>query len=484
MSRWIGGSTHFSRSLANRRPAEGGPQPTAGIFVAFVVFVSFVFLSLRLGLSAAGAQTLYEGARLIPGDGSAVIERSALLVDGGRIAQVGAAGQVKAPAAAVRVDVSGKTIIPSLIATHVHPGFQIGTTYVRDNYTADTIVNDLNRALFFGVSIVQSQGIETGDVMYQVRADQQAGKLAPTARLLVAGRGIGAPNAGPGGATYAGMAYEVTSETESRNAVRELAARQVDLIKIWVDDRNGRAPKLAAPLYRAIIDEAHTRGLKVSAHVFYHVDAIDLVDAGVDGFAHLVRDRVMEDALVAAIVKRGVYVMGNMSSPRKATYASVPRWLSAGDPMALLLADSLSAPVLDRLRAYFSKRDPKAAAAAQQRYNILEQSLAKLSRAGAKIILGADTGLEDHLFGMAEHLELEAMVDAGMTPAQAIVAATSRSAEFLELKTKGTIRAGADADFTVLDANPLDAIANTRRISRIVLGGAEIDRARLAAGLR
>jgi imidazolonepropionase-like amidohydrolase len=441
-------------------------------------------LCFSLASSAAQAQTLYEGARLIPGDNSPVIERSAILVDGGRISQVGPQGQIKAAASVRRVDLSGKTIMPALIATHVHPGFQRGTTYVRENFTRETVINDLDRALYFGVSVVQSQGIESGDLMYEIRADQQAGKLKPTARLMLAGRGIGSPNAGPGGATYAGMAYEVTTEADSRKAVQELAARQVDLVKIWVDDRGGRAPKLSAPLYRAIIDEAHARGLRVSAHVFYHDDAVELVNAGVDAFAHLVRDKVMDDALIAAIVKRGVYVNGNLSSPRKGTYATLPRWMSPGDPMMQLLTESVSAPVLDRLRAYFGKRDPKAVEGARQRYAILEQSLARLSRAGAKLMLGADTGLEDHLFGMAEQLELEAMVDAGMPPAQAIVAVTSRSAEFLQLKSKGSLRAGLDADFIVLDANPLESIANTRRIARVIVNGREIDRAMLRSQIQ
>jgi imidazolonepropionase-like amidohydrolase len=435
---------------------------------------------LGVSLQAQATVTLYDGARIIVGDGT-VIERGALVVDGGKVARVGS--QLKVPAGARRVDVSGKTIMPTLVATHVHPGFQRGATYVKENFTRETVINDLDRALYFGVSVVQSQGIETGELLYEIRAGQQQGP-ATTARLLVAGRGIGSPNAGPGGAVYAGMAYEVTNEAESRNAVQELAARKVDLVKIWVDDRNGRAPKLPAPLYRAIIDEAHRRGLKVNAHVFYHDDAVDLVNAGIDAFAHLVRDKVMDDALIAAIVTRGVYVMGNLSFPRRGTYASTPPWLMPGDPMAQLLAETTSAAVLDRMRAYFSTRDPKAVAGARERYRILEQSLARLSAAGAKLILGADTGLEDHLFGLAEQLELQAMVEAGTPPAQGIVAVTSRSAEYLGLKDKGALTIGRDADFLVLDANPLDDITNTRRISLIVLGGAEVDRAALRARIR
>jgi imidazolonepropionase-like amidohydrolase len=426
---------------------------------------------------------LYENARLIPGDGSAAIERAALLVEKGVIVRVGAAGSLAVAPATRRVDLSGKTVMPALIGTHGHPGFQQGLSYSAANYTRDTVQSDLARALYFGVSVVQSQGIETGDLFYQMRAEQSSGR--PLGALLqVAGRGIGSPNAGPGGAAYAGIAYEVTTEAEARKAVAELAARQVDMVKIWVDDRNGRAPKLSPLLYRAIIDEAHRRKLRVIAHVFYHADAVDLVDAGVDAFAHLVRDTVMDAALVAAIVKQNVVVMGNLTTPLKPTFAATPPWLTAGDPMMTLLSAAVTAPVIERMRTYYAKRDPKVVDGARQRYGILQSSLAKLNAAGARIVLGADTGLEDHPFGFAEQLELQAMVEAGMTPAQAIVAATGRAAEFVNRRDTGVLSAGKRADFLVLDANPLDDITHTRRISRIVIGNVEVDRRALLALMR
>jgi imidazolonepropionase-like amidohydrolase len=424
---------------------------------------------------------LYEGAQLIAGDGRAPILSAAMLVENGTITKVGRKGSLEVPRTALRVDLTGKTIMPTLIDAHVHPGFQRGLTYAAENFTRETIMDDLNRALYFGVAAVQSQGIEKGEVTYRIRADQEAGRLGG-ARLHIAGRGIGAPNAGPGAAAYAGIAYEVTTESEARRAVQELAAKRVNLIKIWVDDRNGRAPRLSPHLYRAIIEEGHQHGLQVNAHVYYHTDAVDLVNAGIDGFAHLVRDKEMDDELVASIVRHNVYVMPNLS-PEWNTYAGLPHWLQNGDPLMTLLRESVSPAVIARMQKAYENRNAASLERTRQQYGILQRSLVKLAKADAKIILGCDTGLEDHLFGMSEQHELESMVNAGMTPMQVIVAATSRAAEYLKLDRMGVLAPGKEADFLVLDASPLDNITNTQRIARMYIKGVEVDRASLRTSL-
>ena len=430
---------------------------------------------------APAQSVLFEAARVIPGDGSAAIENAAILVDNGTITRIGRKGDVAPPAGATRVDLGDKTVMPALIATHVHPGFQKGLSYAAENFTRATVMDDLNRALYFGVSTVQSLGIEQGDLLLDMRAEQAAGKLGG-ARLLVAGRGIGAPDAGPGNKIYAHFAYSVTTEDEIRRAVQEQAARKVNIIKIWVDDRGGRAPRLSMPVARAAIDEAHKAGLKIAAHIFYHEDAVTLAEAGIDLFAHLVRDQEMSDALIATMIRNKVYVNPNIGSPERATHASPPAWVD--EPyLSGLLRDTVQPEVVERIRNSFAGRKPAEVAQRQKGYEILKRSTAKLAAAGAPIVLGSDTGLEDHVFGYAEQKELGLMVEAGMTPAQVIVAATSRAAEFLRLSDRGTLAPGKRADFLVLDGNPLDDIRNTRRIAKMYLAGAEVDRAALKASL-
>jgi len=175
--------------------------------------------------------------------------------------------------------------------------------------------------------------------------------------------------------------------------------------------------------------------------------------------------------------------MPNLGFPERSTHIAVPAWFDEPG-LTRLLADTEPADVIARMRASFTSRDEATAARAAAIYANLQKSVAKLAAARARIILGSDTGLEDHPFGFAEHLELQLMTEAGMTPAEVVVATTSRAAAFLGLNDRGVIAPDRRADLLVLDANPLDDIRNTRRIAALYIAGKEVDRTALRAALR
>jgi imidazolonepropionase-like amidohydrolase len=419
-------------------------------------------------LAALGAQAaaqdprpgpvLFEGARLLT-MASAPIEDSAFIVDGGRFTAVGTAGTVKAPSKAMVVDLRGKTVIPALVDAHSHLGYtdiRTGVTAAA-SYTRDNLLDHLHRYAYYGIAATLSLGLDRGELPYDLRASP-----APGAALYrTAGRGIAMPNAGPNAAYWRDAAYGVTTEAAARAAVRELAAKRVDVVKIWVDDRNRTVTPLPPSLYRPIIDEAHRRGLRVVAHVYYLADAKELLRAGVDGFAHGIRDLEVDAEIMGLFAERPqVFVIPNLpdTPPSLADLA----WLS----------ETLPPRAIEELKKTAVAKPPR-----PRLFEVQTRSLAKLSAVGVRIGFGTDAGVGAP-YGYSAHTELADMVAAGMTPADVIMAATRTSAEILGLDRLGTIAAGRSADFIVLDANPLDDITNTRRISRVYLRGREVDRAR------
>jgi len=383
--------------------------------------------------------TVFEGARLIAGDGAAPIENSAFVVTNNRFTQVGRRGQLKVPAGATRVDLTGKTVMAAIVDTHTHMPVM-----------RDALIDSLQRKAYYGVGVVMSLGQDTGDVAFQVRDEIIPG----AARLRTAGRGITMPEPGRTNAPY-----WITTEAEGRKAVQEQAARKVDLIKIWVDDRDGMYKKLTPALYGPIIDEAHKHNIRAIAHVFTLEDGKGLLRAGIDGFAHGIRDKDIDDEIVGLFKQHPNVVLGpNLPDRGVAVDMS---WLS----------DSIPADELKKLQEAATNRP-----AAQQFFGIQARNLAKLNAAGVKIALGTDGNIP-----WAHHVEMEDMVAAGMTPAQVLVAATRNAAEWLHLPDVGTVQAGKSADFLVLDANPLDNITNTRRISAVYLRGSAVDRAGMRA---
>jgi imidazolonepropionase-like amidohydrolase len=393
-----------------------------------------VIVALGSLANPAHAQTVtaFEGARLIVGDGR-TIDNATLIVDGARIAQAGAAADVQVPAGVARVSLTGKTVMPMIIDTHVHL-----------SPTRERLILDLKRRAYYGVSTAMSMGWDLYD-MLPIRSETIPG----AARYLSAGRGITMPE--PGRMT---APYWITTEAEARKAVEELAGQKVDIVKIWVDTRDGKHKKLTPELYGAIIDEAHKRNLRVSAHIFDMDDAKGLMRAGLDAFAHGVRDRDIDDETLAMFKQRPNLVL-TPNLPDRGVKVDLS-WLREGMPAEVV--DNLEKTNTDRPQA-------------QALFGIQARNLARLNAAGVKIALATDGNRP-----WGPHEEMADMVTAGMTPMQVIVAATRNGAEFLQLADQGTLQAGKSADFIVLDANPLEDIANTRRISAVYLRGAAIDR--------
>jgi imidazolonepropionase-like amidohydrolase len=376
--------------------------------------------------------TAYEGARLIVGDGRPAIENATIVVDGARIVQAGAG--VAVPAGATRVNLAGKTVMPMIIDTHTH----LSTN-------RDALIRDLKQRAYYGVSAAQSMGTDMGDLL-PVRSETIPG----AARYFSAGRGFSGQEPG-----RPNVPYWVTSEAEARKNVQANAALKVDIIKVWVDDRDDKYVKLTPAIYGAIIDEAHKNGLRVTAHIFELVDAKGLLRAGVDAFAHSVRDRDVDDEFMT-LVRQHPNLVVNPNLPDRGVKTDVS-WLKA----------SLPAADFQKVEAE-NTDDPKA----QMAYGIQARNLAKLNTAGVKIVLGTDGNTP-----WQPHVEMEDMVAAGMTPAQVIVASTKNAAEFLRIADGGTLEPGKSADLLVLDANPLDDIKNTRKISAVYLRGQAVNRA-------
>ena len=445
------------------------------------VLAAGLFLVAAYSWPAAGqaprptGATVFEGARLIIGDGSAPIEGAAFVVENSRITTVGQRGRVAAPAGAAHVDLSGKTVMPAIVDAHGHPGFLDAVTgqLSKANFTRENYIDHLERYAYHGVAATISTGTDMGELAYKLRAE-----TIPNAALIrTVGLGLAYPGSGPTDSSRNDVPYAVTSVAEARKAVQDLAPHQPDFVKIWVDSRNGRQQKLTPEMFAAAADEAHKQGLPAIAHVFDLADAKLLVRAGVEGFLHSIRDQEVDDEFIRLAKEHDIWITPNLGGINRVSLIredGTPAWFD--EP----LVRETIAPALIRQRAQMYEKRKREGTPPRPVFDAI--NVRKLHTAGVRQVLGSDAGGDGNRWlGLHTLLEFDNMVAAGFTPMEMIVAATRDSAKVLRLDQLGMVAAGKSADFIVLDANPLDNISNVRKINAVYLRGEAVDRAGLRA---
>jgi CubicO group peptidase (beta-lactamase class C family) len=393
-------------------------------------------LTLFLALLPAFAQDrVFTNARVIEGTGK-TIEHATIIVRGGRILSIGPSAVVVSNSQFT--DLAGKTVIPGLVNAHGH----VSTADQLDLYAR------------YGVTTVFSLGGDREtDLRDRTRPDQQTASLA-RARLFIAGP-------------------IPTSKTaaEARKAVDDIAAAHTDIVKFRLDDNLGRTAKMPAEAYTAILDEAHKKGMRVAVHVVTLADAKAVLRLGADIIAHSVRDEPIDDEFIELMKKnRAFYIPTLMREVSTYVYGEKPAFLS--DPF--LTRDGNQAEMAKARDAAFQEtmRNDKAGQWYKEHLPLAMRNLKKAFDAGIPVAMGTDTGPAYRFQGYFEHLELEQMVKSGLTPMQAIVSATATAARAVNAADQvGTLEPGKWADFLVLDANPLDDIANTRKLASVYIAG-------------
>ena len=399
--------------------------------------------------------------------------------------------EAELPAGAEKQQLKGKTIIPALIDAHAHLGYQSVNSWGAKNYHEANLLDNLSQYAYYGFSTVFSAGSDPVELINELRVTIDLNSLlvaTPLAAYGVAPTGFGPNN------TFLDEIRAVEAEQETnilfgldqtsdiQTLLKAVESKRDAIIKIWVDDRAGTQPKLAQSLYTELVSQANQKGIKVVAHQQDSDDTARLVKAGVAGFLHGRFEDEIGEELTRSLAESNTFVIPNLglSLLRNMTIAEDP-----------LLIETLPFATLSRLGSrVFAKTDDAmpASNSNDQTGRQLDQLIANLDASirisfasaiarGVPIILGTDAGaLPDHFFGYTGHKELEIFVALGMSPEQAIGAATYVAASQLGLNDRGLLERGRRADFLVLNSNPLNNIRATQDIHAVFLLGKELDR--------
>ncbi|MBD0276039.1 MAG: amidohydrolase family protein, partial [Acetobacteraceae bacterium] len=272
-------------------------------------------------LAASGPAWAQDEAVALDGaavfDGERRLDPATILIVGGTIRAIGPAGSVEVPSGARRLDLAGSTVIPGLISAHAHVGNSAGAETGGRFFTRENVLAQLRRYLAFGVTTLAALGLGPAEPFFAIRDEVRGGCATGVADLLGAGPGIGAvrglPPAGAPMNLLDDQVVRPETPEAAREAVREMARRRVDVVKLWVDDAGGTMPMMPPAIFSAAIEEAHRHGLRAAAHIHSLEQARAVVLAGVDIVAHGVRDRPVDEALVRAMRERGTWYIATIA---------------------------------------------------------------------------------------------------------------------------------------------------------------------------
>lgn len=424
---------------------------------------------------AAQRPLVIENVTLVDGSGGPPTLNATVIVLGGRIAVIGEGGTHQVSGDPRVIDGQGKTLVPGIINLHGHVGLTKGLVQAQENYSRESVIDNLRTYASYGVTTTTSLGTDMEAVL-GVSNDVNRGSLPGVARVRTALHGFTTPNGYPTKAPgVKGLALEVSTPNEARQHVDRLAAKGADLVKMWVDGHHGAFEKLRLSVCRAIIDQAHKRGLLAVAHLYELGDAKLLVEAGLDMIVHSVRDTDVDRGLIRRLLARGVTYSPTLTREQSTyVYADEPDWLA--DPF---FTRGVEASLVDELRTTFrdtQANDPELKIN-RENFRMAMRNLKTLSDAGVKIGFGTDTGPPARFAGYFEHWEAELMVEAGMTPMQVIVSFSKNASEALGIERDfGTLAEGKVADMILLNSNPLGNIRNLRDIDTVFIAGQPVDR--------
>ncbi|MCZ6753096.1 MAG: amidohydrolase family protein [Acidobacteria bacterium] len=435
----------------------------------------FVFL-LLLVLDPVWGQNqplVIEGGTLIDGTGRDPIQNSVIVIEGSRIKAVGTKGNVAYPAGARVIRAEGKTVLPGLIDAHVH-------------------LLDFMLPLFlhYGVTTIFDTANPTEWILAQREALQRGKMKGP--RLFVTGAIIDGPPERSNPVTFAARAaYRIHTRNaeEARMATRNLIDQGVDGIKVYEG--------LSTASLKAVVEEAHQAGLEVVGHA---VDAREATLVGMKFLEHVrpivhstlgdpakvqaveegrlpnspaEMDTALFGPLIDLLVQNGVYFNPTLTRPRPESrewYGVVVKLLE--DPSAQFITAARRESWLGAVKAADTGENMPQSTESLQK---TREFIRRFVQAGGKVVTGPDTGPRSsptNIAGLAMHVEMEALVNAGLTPMQAILASTKWSAELLRKeKDLGTVEPGKLADLILIEGDPLADIRVTQNIRTVILDG-------------